>query len=155
MSDWYVSSAAYAAIAAFVPSVAYTVGQIVKPTAPTANNRHAFRCTTAGTASTEPSWPLNDNGAVTTGGATFTNVTGHSAYFWAAAAGDIGTVNGIGSGATRVVNGDRVFVSSDHSESQGAIGYLGNVASAWTRLTTFIISVNRAGSTPPVAADIT
>ena len=34
MADWYVSSAAYAAIAAFVPSAAYTVGQIVKPTAP-------------------------------------------------------------------------------------------------------------------------
>ena len=157
MADWYVSSAAYAAIAAFVPSVAYTVGQIVKPTAPTANNRHAFRCTTAGTASTEPAWSgaYSNNATVTTGGATFTNVTGQSTYFWAAAAGDLGTPTGDGSGPARVAIGDRVFLSSDHSESYTSKNYFQNLSTAWTAVTTLFISVNRAGSTPPVAADIT
>src|SRR4029077_6308490 len=114
MADWYVSSAAYAAIAAFVPSVAYTVGQIVKPTAPALKAQWTFRCTTAGTASTEPAWPTGNNATITTGGATFTNVTGQSTYGWGAAAGDLPTLQGA---AVRFGGGDRIFISSDHAET--------------------------------------
>jgi hypothetical protein len=103
MADWYISSTAYAAIATFVPSVAYSVGQIVKPTAPVSQQRYAFRCTVAGTASTEPGWGAawNNNQTVTTGGVTFMNVSGQSTYFWAAAAGDHQSMNGA-TGANRL-----------------------------------------------------
>src|SRR4029077_14744372 len=111
MADWYVSSAAYAAIAAFVPSAAYTVGNIVKPTAPALKAQWVFRCTTAGTASTEPAWPTTNNSTITTGGATFTNVTGQSTSGWSAAAGDIPTLILT---SPRFAGGDRMFVSSDH-----------------------------------------
>lgn len=54
---------------AFVPSVAYVLGQQVEPTTP---NTYYYTCTTAGTASTEPTWPTTVNNTVTTGTATFT-----------------------------------------------------------------------------------
>jgi hypothetical protein len=91
---------------------------------------------------------------VTSGGAVFTNVSGQSAYGWSAAAGDMPTLLG-GAGALRFVAGDRLFVSSDHSETQtagstygsgvsGSAGFVGGQA----------LSVNRAGSVPPVTADL-
>lgn len=121
-------------------------------TAPALTAQYAFRCTTAGTAATEPAWPTNNNAAVTTGGATFTNVSGQTAYGWTAAAGSlISMVNG--AGTPRPAVGDRVFLSSDHSESSaaGVIYYLNNATAAWGLIQ--FISVNRAGSVPPVAAD--
>ena len=54
---------------------------------------------------------------MTSGGATFTNVTAQSAYGWSAAAGDIPTLLGA-VGTNRFQGGDRMFVSSDHSETQ-------------------------------------
>lgn len=56
-----------AAAEAFVPSVAYTLGQRVKPTTP---DGHWHEVTVAGTASTEPTWSTT-GGTVTTGGVTF------------------------------------------------------------------------------------
>src|SRR4029077_807266 len=119
MADWYVSSAAYAAIPVFAISTAYTVGQIIKPSASTAKNRFTLRCTTAGTtAASEPLWSANNNATTTSGTATFTNVTGQSAYGWAAAAGDNTISICAGNGTNRFFAGDRIFVSSDHAESQ-------------------------------------
>ena len=154
MADWYVSSAAYAAITAFVPSVAYSIGDIRKPTSPALKAQWVFRCTTAGTASTEPSWPTANNSTITTGGATFTNITGQSTYGWAAAAGDIPTVIGA-VGTFRFAAGDRIFVSSDHSETQTAASVYGTGTATASYSVGQVLSVNRAGSTPPVAVDLT
>lgn len=154
MADWYVSSAAYATIAAFVPSVSYSVGQIVKPTAPALKAQWVFRCTTAGTASTEPAWTTANNSTIATGGATFTNVTGQSTYGWSAAAGDIPTLIGA-VGTFRFAGGDRMFVSSDHSETQTATTTYGSGTGTAVYASGQVLSVNRAGSVPPVAADLT
>src|SRR5262249_62161150 len=116
MADWYVSSAAWTAIAQFATSTAYSVGNIVRPlTAPAATAQYAFRCTTAGTSSTEPAWPSGNNSTITSGGATFTNVSGQSTYGWTAAAGSLPSLSY--TGPNRFALGDRVFISSDHSES--------------------------------------
>lgn len=156
MADWYVSSAAYAAIATFAISTAYTVGQIVKPIAPALKARWVFRVTTAGTsAASEPSWPLNDNATVTSGGAVFTNVSGQSAYGWTAAAGDIPTLLAGAGGTYRFAAGDRMFISSDHTETQTSTTDYGSGASAaGSYASGQVLSVNRAGSVPPVAADL-
>src|SRR5690348_5434725 len=107
MADWYISSAAYTAIATFTASHAYSIGDIVRPTSAASLVKYAYRCTTAGTSSTEPAWPTSNNATVTTGGATFTNVTGQSTYGWTAAAGDIGSIQY--SGPNRFSVGDRVY----------------------------------------------
>jgi hypothetical protein len=152
MADWYVSSAAWTAIAQFAVSGVYTVGQIVRPlTAPAFNAQYAFRCTTAGTSSTEPAWPGGNNTTVTTGGATFTNVTGQSTYGWGAAAGNLLCISANGSGGTRFAVGDRAFLSSDHSETTTSIIYALSGSGAYGVIS--VISVNRAGSVPPAAAD--
>jgi hypothetical protein len=157
MADWYVSSAAWTAIPQFAASHAYSVGDIVRPlTAPALGKAHVFRCTTAGTSSTEPTWPTANNGTITTGGATFTNVTGQSTYNWNAPAGDLYSISQA-AGWNRPVVGDRVFLSSDHSESAAGVGSMtygfnGGVAGFGCIQ---VLSVNRAGSVPPVAADLT
>jgi hypothetical protein len=153
MADWYASSIAYAALTQFAASHAYSVGDIVRPlTAPALGRAHAFRCTTAGTSSTEPTWPTGNNSTVTTGGATFTNVTGQSTYNWSAPAGDVYSITAGGS-SNRAVVGDRVFLSSDHSENlSGNLQWTFGTAEAYGLIQ--IISVNRAGSVPPVAADV-
>lgn len=154
MADWYISSAAWALIAQFAASTAYTVGQIVRPlTAPAASSQYAFRCTTAGTSSTEPTWPAANNATVTTGGATFTNVSGQSTYGWSAAAGNLYSMASSAAGSNRVMVGDRAFLSSDHLESIAAsvLYEVNGVTQAFG--VTQIISVNRAGNVPPQATD--
>jgi hypothetical protein len=153
MSDWYCSSAAYAAISVFVASHSYSIGDIVKPTAAALKAQWVFRCTTAGTSSTEPAWPTGNNATVVSGGATFTNVTGQSAFGWGAAAGDMPTLQGA-VGTVRFIAGDRIFVSSDHAETQTTtVTYGGTGATSYT--VGQILCVNRAGSVPPVTADLT
>ena len=153
MADWYVSSAAYTSVPTFAISTAYTVGQFVKPIAPALKAMWVMRCTTAGTsAASEPTWPTTNNGTVTSGTAVFTNVTGQSAYGWSAAAGDIPTM--VFCGAVRFTSGERMFVSSDHSETQTTATSYGATAGATTNNISPILSVNRAGSVPPVAADL-
>lgn len=119
-------------------------------TAPAAGREYAFRCTTAGTSSTEPTWPAADGGTVTTGGATFTNVTGRSTYGWSAAGGTVYLLTAQAASSRSLAAGDRVFVSSDHSES--AIGSLYQFGGSFGLIQ--FLSVNRAGSVPPVAADL-
>jgi hypothetical protein len=157
MTDWYISSVSWAAIAQFTASHAYTVGNIIRPlTTPAAGREYAYRCTTAGTSSTEPTWSsaYTNNATITSGGATFTNVSGQSTYGWSAAAGTVQAL--VTTAAYRPNPGDRVFVSSDSSDSfSGALNYgnginNGNIAFGVVQF----ISVNRAGSVPPVAGDI-
>src|SRR5436190_3332458 len=149
MADWYVSSVAYAALPAWAATTAYTVGQIIKPlTAPGATAQYTYRCTTAGTsAATEPgSWTSALGNTTTSGAAVFTNVGGSSAYGWAAAVGALRSID-----TNRVLVGDRVFLSSDHSEVSTTWN-LGGSINAFGLIQ--VISVNRAGSVPPVASDI-
>lgn len=155
MADWYVSSAAYAGYTAFQISHAYVVGDLVTPITPGLKAKWVQRCTTAGTsAGSEPTWATTNNGTVSSGSAVFTNVTGQSTYFWTAAAGDIPTLLGA-VGTARVAAGDRVFISSDHSETQTSTStYGGTVTTAGFGVVLYL-SVTRAGSTPPVAADLT
>src|ERR1044071_8617824 len=82
MADWYVSSTKYATYSAWVGSHAFSVGDFVVPTAPAVAQKFVFRCTTAGTTTTEPSWNVTNNGTSTSGTAVFTNVTGQSTYGW-------------------------------------------------------------------------
>lgn len=153
MADWYVSSAAYASVPTFAISTAYTVGQFVKPITPALKAQWVMRCTTAGTsAATEPTWPLINNSTVTSGTAVFTNVTGQSAYGWSAAAGDLPTM--FVGGALRFTSGERIFISSDHSETQTTSTTYGATGGGTTNTISPILSVNRAGSVPPVAADL-
>lgn len=156
MADWYCSSAAYATYTAFQTAHAYVIGDIIVPTAPTLKNKWVFRCTTAGTsAGSEPTWSTkpNNNDTITSNTATFTNVTGQSTYFWTAASGDLPTLIGGGTGTTRLAAGDRMFISSDHSEAQTTATVVGPSGSTYTD--NLYLCVNRGGSTPPVAADLT
>jgi hypothetical protein len=152
VADWYASSATYAAVPAWAASTAYTVGQFIKPlTAPAIDRRYVYRCTTAGTtAGSEPSWTgsTGNNQTVTSGGATFTNVSGQSAYGWSAAAGSLIAICSV----TRPAVGDRVFLSSDHTETTNiSYGFNGGTHAFGSIQ---VISVNRAGSVPPVGADL-
>ena len=114
-----------------------------------------MRCTTAGTsAASEPTWATGNNATTTTGTATFTNVTGQSTYGWSAAAGDIPTLLGA-VGTARFQGADRMFVSSDHSETQTAATVYGSGAGTGSYTSGQVLSVNRGGSVPPVAADLT
>lgn len=155
-----MSSAAYTALTAWAATTAYTVGQIRRPTAPAYNTSHVYRCTTAGTSGgTEPTWStaLDNNSTKVDGGVTWTNVTGQSAYGWGAAAGTLFTLaGGTGAGTGRNLAGDRVFLSSDHSETLTTGGNATYPTSANTHAFGLVqhISVNRAGSVPPVAADV-
>jgi hypothetical protein len=108
-----------------------------------------FRVTTAGTSSaTEPSWPTANNATVTNGTAVFTNVTGQSAYGWTAAAQNLFSMS------ARVLAGDRAFLAHDHSETMTSLSswQFNNAVDAFGLVQ--ILSVNRAGSVPPVAADL-
>lgn len=151
MADWYVSSTAYAAIPTFTASHAYSVGDIIRPTSPTAVTRHPQRCTTAGTSGgTEPSWNASNNGTTSTGTATFTNVAGQSAYGWSAPAGALASISWASS--HNITAGDRVFVSSDHVETNLQSNY--NMYGSPGSASILMLSVNKAGSVPPVAADL-
>jgi hypothetical protein len=153
MADWYVSLPAYNAVPQWQANTAYTVGQFVRSlVAPSAfYNWCVHRCTTAGTSgATEPGWSFVNTGTTTSGTATFTNVSGQEAYGWSAA---LGTVYSVGnSGNARAQPGDRVFVSSDHTESSAGGSYA--FGSSVSLGTLQLFSVNRAGSVPPVAANL-
>ena len=155
MANWYVSSVAYAAITPWAATTAYTVGQIVRPTAAVAGKRIAYHCTTGGTsAGTEPTWGTTLSGTTTSGGAVFTAINSDT-YGWTGAAGDLVTVTNASTSGFAAA-GDKIFLSSDHSETTAAItGLISSISGVgWTTLTTSILSVNRSGSVPPVAADI-
>lgn len=154
MADWYVSSVAWAALPQFAISTAYTIGQIIRGlAAPAFTAQHAFRCTTAGTSGgSEPAWSATNNATTVSGTATFTTVTGQSAYGWSAASGNLYQITSAVS--SRFTAGDRAFLSSDHAESNTTnTSYPLSTSHDWSGIR--VISVSRAGSVPPVAADIT
>lgn len=152
MADWYVSSVNYAAVPQWAANTAYTVGQFIRALA-TPSQPYAYwvyRCTAAGTSgTTEPSWDGSNNAPTISGGATFTNVAGQSAYGWSAAVGNIYSLSY--QGVPRAFAGDRIFVASDHSETLINPDYAFAGGGGFGSVQ--VISVNRAGSVPPVTAD--
>lgn len=149
MAVWYCGSVQYAAIAQYANSTAYSVGNIVRQLAtPAVNSERAFRCTTAGTSGgSEPSWTLTKGGTTNAGTAVFTEVTGDSAYGWAAAAPRLRLfANGGWSAA-----GDTTYVANDHAETATfQLWTWPGTAAAPSR----IICVSASGSVPPVSADL-
>jgi hypothetical protein len=152
MADWYASSVAHAAVPQWAATTAYTVGQFVRAlAAPAVTAQYVHRCTTAGTtAGTEPTWGAGNNQTTSSGTATFTNVTGQSTYGWSAAGGNLYSFTTAGVG--RLALGDRIFVSSDHAETTSVTSYNFFGSNGWGGVS--VVSVNRAGSVPPVAADV-
>lgn len=154
MADWYVSSANYTALAVWQATHAYVIGDLIKPTVPAFNAQHVYRCTTAGnSAASEPTWSTatTNNSIRTDGTVTWTNVAGQSTYGWSAAAGNLYSIS---TTTNRTAAGDRVYLASDHSESTTTnTSYDFNGSTAAFGLIQ-ILSVNRAGSVPPVEADL-
>jgi hypothetical protein len=122
MADWYTSSTAYTAVAQFANTTAYTVGNLIRQLAtPTVGNERVFRCTTAGTTTTEQTWSLTKGSTTTQGTAVFTEVTGNSSFQ------QVGSTSTWTAPHARVENmlawmaaGDRGFVSSDHTQTVAA-----------------------------------
>lgn len=139
MATYYVSSVKWAAFATWAASTAYTVGQIVKRPG-TTSLRH-YRCEVAGTSgASQPTWQTTPNGTMTDNGITWRCISCVASYGWDSAVGTIiQTVNVANAG-----NNDVVFVDSTHDEvDAGNVGTNGSL----------VISVNAAGSVPPVKAD--
>lgn len=158
MSNWYISSVGYAAIAQWAASTAYTVGQYVRQLAtPTVGNERVFKCTTAGTSgATEPTWSLNGAATTTSGTAVFTECTGveseQAAGNWKAPAKNSASIfSRGGSGSTTLGHNDVLYFASDHDESYSAAQTI-NSTFPWNGIRAF--SVSRTGPTlPPTAAD--
>ncbi len=151
MADWYCGSVQHAAIAQYANSHAYSVGDIVRQLAsPAVDSERAFRCTTAGTSGgSEPSWTLTKGGTTNSGTAVFTEVTGNSTYGWAAAGKRLRLF--ASTNQAWAAAGDRIFIASDSAETGGTFNVnLVGTSSAYI----YIFSVNPAGSTPPVSADL-
>lgn len=152
MAVWYCSSTAYSAVAQWAASHSYTVGNIVRQLAsPAVGNERCFIVTTAGTSgSSEPSWTLTAGGSTTDSGVTWHECTGQSADGWGAASPRI--PNLLASGWA--VAGDTIYVSSDHAETSAAQITITAPSTTITSAPVSVISVNRAGSVPPVAVDV-
>jgi hypothetical protein len=75
-------------------------------------------------------------------------VGGQSAYGWSAALGSLYSITNIA--GKNAAAGDRIFVSSDHTETLAASYAFGAIG--WGVIK--IMSVNKAGSVPPVTADL-
>lgn len=150
MVAWYVGDDKYAAVAVWTANTVKVVGDFVRQTAPTDANARVFRCTTAGTThlTTEPTWNVAEGTTTNDNTAVWTEVTGLAAYGWSApfkrhaqafswgAFGDTPT-----------------YVSSSHNYSVAGAITFSTLATDATQ-DVWILSVNPAGSTPPVAADL-
>ncbi len=157
MADWYVSSVAYTAVTQWAALTTLAVGAIRRQlTAPSVGNERCFRVssiTTGITGASEPTWVLTKAATTTDSGVTWTEITGNSTYNWTAPAARLTPI--FNSGSSWAAGGDRVFVSSDHAETQAATLTITSPSSTGATNPCTVISVSRAGSVPPVVADIT
>ncbi len=144
MANYYVSSVLYAALTPWAASAAVTVGMIRRQLAtPTVGNERVFRCTTAGTTGgTEPAWTLTNNATTADGTAVWTQVAGQTAYGWGAAAARITSIVA----TLNPTYEDTIFVDNTHVETRATVTTF--TLNGWQA-----ISVNAAGSVPPVKAD--
>lgn len=150
MASYYVSSAAYAAVAQYANLHLYALNAIIRQlAAPAFGSERVFICTTGGTSgASEPAWNLTDGSTTTAGTAVFTEISGREANQananWKAPCANIqawfNKFNILG----------KLFVSTDHSE-QPAASTTYNFPAGMQ-----IIAVSRGvGSTvPPAVADV-
>lgn len=138
MANYYVSSVKFATFTAWSAAEAVTVGTIRRRTNLT--TPRVYRCETAGTTGgSEPSWSTTPNSTTNDNGVVWRCITGVSSYGWDSCLGSLNLMGG-------VVNWqmfDTVFIANDHVEVDATLSALGAV----------YVSVNPAGSVPPVKAD--
>lgn len=146
MAVWYCGSVQHTAVTQFAISHAYSVGDFVRAlAAPSVGNERVWRCTTAGTSGgSESAWTLTKGSTTNQGTAVFTEVTGNSTYGWSAAAARVDLFT------TWAAAGDSIYTASNHAETRAA-AMTAPAASITNPM--ILISVNPAGSVPPVAAD--
>lgn len=119
MSNWYIGSTKYTAVAQWAALTSYSVGNLRRQlAAPTVGSERVFRCTTAGTSlASEPAWNLTAGATTTeTVGPVWTEVTGQSTYGWTAPHARI--ANACASGWMSA--GDTGYVSNNHAENPGS-----------------------------------
>lgn len=152
MTNAYVSSVAYTAVAQWAAATAYSLGQYVRQlAAPTVGNERVFKVTTAGTSGgAEPAWTLTNNGTTADGTVTWTQVAGQEAEQlagnWRAPHARVDSARSV----LGLVAGDTIFVSSDHAETKAAASTVGS-----STVHVSILSVSRVGaSLPPTSADL-
>jgi hypothetical protein len=165
MADWYLSSVAYDAVAAWLATHTYAVGAIVRQTSLTLYaGQRCFRAsaiTTGISGGTEPTWNLGLGATTTDGGVTWTECTGNSAHqhdnsvtnTWTAPGRHFENFDSTGNAA--VAAGDRIFVSSDHAEVITTSGHVLLTAGSNASPVNCISVSRTAGNIPPLAADIT
>lgn len=165
MTNFYVSSVGYTAVAQFAINTGYVStsnggrGDYIRQlAAPAVNSERVFRCTTSGTTgAAEAAWNLNNGVTTTQGTAVFTECTGaeadQAAGNWKAPAARIANITARGGTASANTLGDVIFLSQDHAETQ---------ASSWSPFSAVlysglrIVCCQRGGgsSMPPVSADL-
>ena len=151
MTNFYVSSVDYAAVAQWAASHAYSLGNYVRQlAAPGAGSERVFKCTTAGTSGgSEPAWSVGPNNFTTDSTVQWKSITGQEAEQqagnWKA---PWKTLNAFIS-VSSISDGDVAFVASTHSESYATATNLGVSGG-----TIKIISVNSGGvAIPPPDTD--
>jgi hypothetical protein len=165
MTNFYVSSVGYTAVAQFAINTGYVStsnggrGDYIRQlAAPAVNSERVFRCTTSGTTgAAEAAWNLNNGVTTTQGTAVFTECTGaeadQAAGNWKAPAARIANITARGGTASANTLGDVIFLSQDHAETQ---------ASSWSPFSAVlydglrVVCCQRGGgsSMPPVSADL-
>ena len=166
MADWYTSSVAYTALTQWAATTTLAVGAIRRQlAAPATNAERCFRVsaiTTGITGASEPSpWTLTNNGTTADGGVTWTECTGQSNHqrdngattTWTAPAARLNCLSNATNGKNVLAAGDRMFLSSDHAETQSTANTL-TATNATINSPLTVMSVAKTGSVPPVAADV-
>lgn len=159
MSNIYISSAQYTAVAAWTTLTAFSSvsnggrGDYIRQTSPALNSERVFRCTTSGTSGvSEPTWTLTKNATTSDGSVVWTECTGQEADqisgTWKAPHARLSNAMAATWGAA----GDSFYVGENHAETQASAMTLtspGTMASPCR-----IICVDHAGTVPPVSADL-
>lgn len=137
MANYYVSSVKWATFATWAASTAYSIGDKVKR--PGSTSIRIYICEVAGTSgASEPSWNVTPNATLNDNGITWRCITCVPSYGWDGCAPTLSQAQSIPNAAAT----DFTFVDSSHDELNAGIV-----------TGTICISVNSAGSVPPVIAD--
>jgi hypothetical protein len=150
----YVSSVGYAAVPVWTASATLAVGAFRRQVAPAAGNERVFRVssiTTGVTGGSEPAWNITVGATTADGGVTWTEVTGNPTYNWSAPHRCIQNAVASGWGST---NNCIIYVASNHNYTVAAGFVDWSGASLTLGAMRYFLSVNPAGSVPPVAADL-
>src|SRR6266446_5639149 len=163
-ADWYISSVAYTAVPVWTALATLSVGNVRRQTAPAASAERAFRVsaiTTGITGAAEPTWNLGNSATTTDAGVTWTECTGQSAQqqlggvtnTWTCPAATIRNLEVLGKNI--VAASDRLFFSSDHTETSATTYYFCEQATTQANAMSAYSVDRTTGNIPPLAADIT